>query len=252
MDKIKRFDLIPASAIKGIAEVFGIGTQTYQADQWRLMQVSELLNKLKEKLANFEDQEDYDDDGMHNLDKVAAYAMMLRDLLITNPHRDDRIDKISTTPRIALDVDEVVADFLGAYETKFGVKLNPYWQSDYNIADNLKGLMEDEDFWVNIPVKHIPTFEPACYISSRSIPVEWTKKFIQKNGLPCAPVYHVPWNESKVETLKENNIDVLIDDKPENFLEATRAGVYALLMDAPHNQWFNAKNRRIYNLNLFQ
>ena len=87
--------------------------------------------------------------------------------------------------------------------------LNPYWNANYDLGEKLKELANNEDFWVNLPVKHRPSFEPTCYISSRSIPVEFTEKFIQKAGLPCAPVYHVPWNETKVEVLKSNNIDIL-------------------------------------------
>ena len=42
--------------------------------------------------------------------------------------------------------------------------------------------------------------------------MEW----LQKNGFPCA-VVHVPWNESKIEVLKEYKIDV-IDDKVQKII----------------------------------
>ncbi len=210
---MKRFDLIPAKAMSGIAKIFNEGvTKGYSPEGWKNCDIKHLLNKLKEKLNDFEDMVDKDEDGLWNIDKVAAYAMMIHDNLATNPHRDNRFDQISTTPRVALDVDDVVADFLGGYELKTGETLNPYWAASYNMMSNLKELADNEDFWVNLPVKHRPNFEPTCYISSRSIPVEFTQKFIQKAGLPCAPIFHVPWNESKVDVLKENKIDILVDD----------------------------------------
>ena len=249
----KRFDLIPAKALKGAAEVFGQGVECgYPDEGWKNCDVKYLLNKLKKKLNDFEDMKDMDDDGCWNIDKVAAYAMMIHDLIVTNPHKDNRFDQISSTPRVALDVDDVVADFISGFKEKTGLDMNPYWNANYQLGDELKKLADNEDFWINLPVKHRPTFEPTCYISSRSIPVEFTEAFIQKAGLPCAPVYHVPWNESKVEVLKANKIDILCDDKVQNFLEATRAGIFCYLVDAPHNQGFDAKGRRIYNLNLFK
>lgn len=249
---MKRFDLIPATAIDGIASVFGEGVKKgYLKDGWRDITVNALLNKLKSKLTNFENQIDIDEDKLLNIDKVAAYAMMIKDLMTINPHRDDRYDRVSNAPRVALDVDDVVADFIGGYTEYTGEELNPYWAASYTLSSKLEELSKNEDFWVNLKVKHRPTFEPICYISSRSIPIEFTKKFIQKAGLPCAPVFHVPWNESKVDILKEQRIDVLVDDKVQNFLEATKAGIFCYLMDSPHNQHFDAKGRRIYDLNLF-
>lgn len=248
----KRYDLIPAKAMSGIAKVFAQGVNNGHLEEgWKTENIKHLLNQLKKKLNDFEDMIDKDEDGLYNIDKVAAYAMMIHDTLATNPHKDDRFDQISTIPRVALDVDDVVADFLGGFAEKTGLELNNYWACNYEIGDKLKELMNDEDFWVNLKVKNFPNFEPACYISSRSIPVEFTKKFIQKAGLPCAPVYHVPWNESKVEILKREKIDILVDDKVQNFLEATKAGIFCYLMNAPHNLHFDAKGRRIYDLNLF-
>jgi hypothetical protein len=250
---MQRFDLIPANAMAGIARVFNQGLdEGHKEEGWKHADVKFLLNKLKEKLNEFERMRDLDDDSLYNIDKVAAYAMMLHDVIATNPQNDNRFDVVSKIPRVALDVDDVVADFLGGYREATGDTTNPYWSSSYKIRENLEILKEDKDFWVNLKVLHRPNFEPVCYISSRSIPVEWTQEFIQKNGLPCAPVYHVPWNESKVEFLIKNHIDVLVDDKIANFQEAMRAGVFCYLMNAPHNEWFDAKNRRIYNLELFQ
>ena len=73
---------------------------------------------------------------------------------------------------------------------------------------------------------------------------------LERNGFPCAPVYCVPWNESKVELLKKHNVSILIDDKFSNYKDATENGVFCYLMDAPHNKYYSVGHRRIYDLNL--
>ena len=249
----RRFDLIPPKALSGVARVFAQGVvEGHPEEGYKNENIKYLLNKLKSKLNDFEQMVDKDEDGLWNIDKVAAYAMMIHDVLQSTPQLDNRYGKMISTPRIALDVDDVVADFTRGFEEKTGLKLNPYWQSNYEIMSKLNELRDDKDFWVNLPVRHRPNFEPTMYISSRGIPEEYTKEFIQKNGLPCAPVVHVPWNTSKVDVLKDNNIDILCDDKCENFTDATKAGVFCYLVDTPANRYFDAKGRRIYDLNLFK
>ena len=67
---------------------------------------------------------------------------------------------------------------------------------------------------------------------------------------PCAPVYCVPWNESKIDLLKEHDVSILIDDKWENYKDAIDSGIFCYLMDAPHNKYYNVGHRRVYDLNL--
>lgn len=247
-----RYDLIPTLGIDGVSKVFNQGiNEGYVKHDWKNYGISELINKLKCKLNDFENLKDIDNDGLYNIDKVAAYALMIHDILVKSPHKDDRMNNYFTLPKIALDIDDVVCDFKKGFNEKTGLELNPYWNCNYDISNQLDKLKDDKDFWVNLPVLHRPNFEPFCYISSRSIPIEFTQEFIQKNGLPCAPVYHVPWNTSKIQTLKDLNIDILIDDKWENFVEANNNGIYCYLMNSSHNKHYDAKNRRIYDLNLF-
>lgn len=156
----------------------------------------------------------------------------------------------TTKPIVALDLDNVIFDFNGAYEAKFGTKMNPYWKANYEMSEHLKQLEKDKDFWVNIPILHKPCFEVDYYITARNIPVEWIEESLQKNGLPCAPVHVVPWDQSKLAHLRDLKIDIFIDDKYENYKEATDAGIFCYLMDAPHNQYYNVGHRRIYNLDI--
>lgn len=151
---------------------------------------------------------------------------------------------------MVLDLDDTIFDFLNFYQDRFGTTLSDYWSGDYNMGENLKTLQGDKDFWVNMPVKHRPTFEVDAYVTARSIPDEWTQEAIQKNNLPKAPVISVPWNVSKIDKLKELGTTVMIDDKHETFKECQANGIFCYLMDAPHNRHYNVGHHRIYDLNL--
>ena len=91
-------------------------------------------------------------------------------------------------------------------------------------------------------------FEPHCYITSRSIPKEWTEEWIDKNGFPTMPVYSVGFGESKVEVAKKSGIDIFVDDRYENFVELNNGGICTYLFDAPHNQRYDVGYKRIKSL----
>ena len=74
--------------------------------------------------------------------------------------------------------------------------------------------------------------------------MEW----LQKNGFPCAPVVHVPWNESKIEVLKRYKIDIHVDDKVQNYRDCIREGIFCYLVTAPHNTYLDVGFRRIESL----
>ena len=62
------------------------------------------------------------------------------------------------------------------------------------------------------------------------------------------PVYSVGINKTKVEVAKESGIDIYVDDRYENFVELTNAGIFTYLFDAPHNRRYDVGFRRIKNL----
>lgn len=193
---------------------------------------------------------DYDENGMLNIAHVAQDALILCEYYSIYPQGDDRKCGMQDRPVVALDIDDVCLDFLGAYEKRYG-KLNGYWNGDYKMLEHLTELQEDKEFWTTLPALHLPTFEPAMYITSRSINPEWTMENLQKMGFPCAPVYSCPWNTSKIDLLKEHGVNILIDDKTTNYRDAVDNGIFCYLMDAPHNRWYKVpQHRRIYDLNL--
>ena len=246
-----RYDLIPPRGIEEVSKVLTEKLAKYNKNEWKYgLPWTEVLSSLKKHLTEFEKGNDFDENGNQHIASVAMQALILSEYYNIFPQGDDRIINRLEKPRIALDIDDTCLRFKQAFEERFNIKLNNYWDGNYNMKEYLDKLNDDKDFWVNLKPLHIPTFEPVAYITSRSIPVEWAKECLEKNGFPCAPVYSVPYNESKVELLKKLNISIMIDDKPENYREALEAGIFCYLMDAPHNQFINAGHRRIFNLNL--
>lgn len=208
-----RCDLLPVRGIREAYKVMDSKLNDHSEHEWMSgLKWSEVLSNLKKHLSNFELGIDYDDKGNLTIANVATDALILAEYFSINPAGDDRIFLPINRPVVALDIDDVCLDFIGAFQKKTGIKLNEYWNGSYQIKDKLNELSSDEEFWTTLPTKHLPTFEPDLYITSRSIPVEWTMKNLEKNGFPCAPVYCVPWNESKIDLLKEHGVSILIDD----------------------------------------
>lgn len=248
-----RYDLIPPYPMEQIAKVMTKGAEKYAPHNWKKgMPWSEVMGSLERHYEAFKAGEDFDDEtGLYHMAHVAVNAQFLIDYYRSNPQFDDRLKPYLNTRKIVLDIDEVLASWTKAYCERYGVdQTHAYWDFSYMVGQKLTELMEDEEFWINLPVKHRPNFVPHAYVSSRSIPVEWTRKFLEKNNLPCRPVYHVPFDTSKVEVLKSIGTEIFIDDRFENFAEAQNAGITSFLMDAPHNQHYNVGYRRVYDLDI--
>jgi len=248
--KTIRYDLIPPHGITEVSKVLTEKLEKYNKNEWKYgLPWTEVLSSLKKHLNEFESGNDFDENGNLNLASVAMNALILCEYYKIYPQGDDRV-LFPNKPIIALDIDDVCLDFIGSFEKKTGKLLNPYWSGTYEMKELLDELSTDKEFWTTLPTLHKPSFEVDLYITSRSIPVEWTKENLERNGFPCAPVYCVPWNTSKVELLKEHNVSILIDDKYQNFKEATESGIFCYLMDSPANRHYNVGHRRVFNLNL--
>ena len=246
-----RYDLIPPYGLDEVCKALTSKLSKYSENQWRYgLPWTDVLSSLKKHLSQFEMGQDFTPDGLLHMSEVAMNALILCDYYKTYPQGDNRIMTPIHKPIVALDIDDVCLDFQAAFEKKFGIRPNPYWNGHYKMNDMLTELQSDKEFWTTMPLKHLPSFEPDLYITSRSIPDEWTMEGLQNAGLPCAPVYSVPWNTSKAALLKEHNVSVFIDDKIANYKEATDSGIFCYLMDAPHNKYYNVGHRRIFDLNL--
>ena len=246
-----RYDLTPQYGIHEVCKVLTNKLNKYNANQWKYgMSWTEVLSNLKRHLNEFELGNDYTAEGLLQMAEVAVNALILTDFYTSFPQGDDRLLTPVTKPIIACDLDDTILSFREAYEARFGVKLSDYWNCDYNMSENLEKLKTDKEFWINLEVKHVPTFEIDYYVTARSIPEEWTQLCIQKHNLPKAKIISVPWNVSKVDILKKLKVDIMIDDKLETFKECKAHGIFCYLMDNPANGYVNVGHHRIFNLDL--
>lgn len=234
-----------------VAEVFTMGAKKYAPFNWAkgaswLETLGSLLRHYRKSLkGELLDSES----GLPHFAHALVNAIFLKAFYSLAPWYDDRPKAWISLPKIVLDIDDVIADFIGGYKKKYNFQNDiRQWYFSYKTSDNLKDLAKDKDFWINLDVLHRPDFIPEAYVSSREIPVEWTMEFLEKNNLPCRPVYHVGYTESKVQKLKELDTTIFIDDKYSNVVDAIKNGITSFLMHNEHNTQFNVGNYRIYDL----
>lgn len=248
-----RVDLLPSRAVLKCAQVFTFGAEKYGERNWEKgMKWSRVLGSLERHFQQIKMGEDYDEEsGLLHIDHVTCNALFLSEYYETYLEGDDRPQPYMKHPKIGLDIDEVLADFIPHYNQKYDIKTKAEsWNFDPKIKERLKDLSTDDEFWLTIPVKTQPKeipFEPACYITSRSCKKEITEKWLHDNGFPHATVYHVGVDGSKVECAKEHKIDWYVDDRYKNFIEMTEAGILCFLWDASHNQRYSVGKRRIHS-----
>jgi len=248
-----RHDLVPIFAQEQYARVLTKGAEKYAERNWEKgMKWSTVVASMKRHIAAFESGEDYDKEtGLLHMSHVMCNAGFLSEYYKIYPQGDDRNHSYLNTPKIGLDIDEVLADWVGHWTDKHGQQLPEMWNFDRNIGEKFDALKDDKEFWMSIPVKTKPSdihFEPHCYITSRSIPKEWTEQWLDANGFPAMPVYSIGHEESKVDVAKESGIDIFVDDRYENFVELNNAGICCYLFDAKHNQRYDVGHKRIKSL----
>lgn len=249
-----RHDLVPQFAQNQYAKVLTKGSEKYAERNWELgMRWSKVIASLKRHLEAFESGEDFDKEtGLLHTAHIMCNAAFLTEYYKIYPQGDDRPHSYLKHPKIGLDIDDVLADWVVYWTAYHGQQTPESWLFDRNIEDKFLKLSEDKDFWLSVPIKTKPSdigFEPHCYITSRSIPKEWTEEWLDKNGFPAAPVYSVGHGVSKVQVAKDSGIDIFVDDRYENFVDLNSNGVCCFLFDAPHNKRYNVGYKRIHSLN---
>lgn len=211
---------------------------------------TDVLESSRRHLEAFAAGEDFDPDlGTYHLANLAWNVDVLLEQYVTHPELDDRKNTYFNK-RVGLDVDGILFDYSTAFCEWAGIeKQNNHWLFSYTWEKRHRELYDNKDFWVNLkPLqdgKNLP-FDPVCYCTNRHIPTEWTEEALEKNGFPCAPVLTV--QGSKVDVLKNIEIDLFVDDYYGNFTELNNAGVFCYLYDRPYNQKYPVGHRRIYSL----
>lgn len=147
--------------------------------------------------------------------------------------------------RVALDCDGVICNFgKGVVKRAKELKIEflesekdwPHWDGHENFSMIMKGAWTDPEFWLELEPLNSVSFTPHCYITSRQVPSEITEEWLMKNGFPKAKVITVKRPEEKLEHLKAEGVDLLIDDLHTTVRSAIDAGIKAFLFDAPYQR----------------
>lgn len=145
--------------------------------------------------------------------------------------------------RIGLDIDDVLADFMGTYLNRFGTP-----KCDHEITKNVtQVLIKDREFWLNLPVINTLNFVPELYCTKRVNSKEWTRKWLINNGFPNRNIYQVVCQMRNKADFVKGRVDVFVDDSVSNFIKMNLAGVPCLLYDKEYNQDWGPIGR-VYSL----
>lgn len=270
-----RYDLLHPIAVEGLVRVLTKGSIKYAARNWEKgLSWSEVIGCLKRHTAALEKGIDYDIDlncedckkstkenwlcknhtGELHVDLIQANAHFLSAFYKTYPQGDDRPHKYLTQPKIGLDIDEVLCDWIGAWTDKFNLDQPEHWAFDPQLVGRFHIMKQEgkiEEFFLSlkplIRPDEIP-FEPHCYITSRPVDSAVTTEWLTKHGFPLAPVYTTDEDNSKVDIAKREGIDIFVDDAFHNFKALNEAGICCFLMDACHNQRYDVGFKRIKHL----
>lgn len=149
---------------------------------------------------------------------------------------------------IGLDVDGVLADFYSSYYRFFNMPSTTILIGEKITRACDNKLKYERDFWVNMPMLYRPNFSPTLICTKRSAPVDWTQEFLLQNGIKEVPIIQIEYTENKSSYLRNQNIDVFIEDTPENMEDLIRHGIPCLLLDGNFNKTYDTPYR-IYSLN---
>lgn len=248
-----RHDLVPGFAQEQYARVLTAGAAKYGDSNWKQgLEWTTVIASMKRHVLALESGEDYDPEtGEYHSAHIMCNAAFITEYYKIYPQGDNRAHTYATQLKIGLDIDEVLADFTGKWMKDNDMDEAPvYWSFERGIGDKLATL--SKEWWLSLLPKIDPLklpFEPHCYITSRSIPAEWTEEWIDKTGFPQRPVYSVGFEGSKLEAIKASGCDVFVDDCFDHFIEINNAGILCYLFDAPHNRRYNVGHKRIKSLN---
>jgi hypothetical protein len=280
-----RYGLIPSRPLADVAEVYTRGAHKYSvysdaegkqylgkdiplekvaelklhviddgADNWRKgLSWTGCAESVERHFQAWKSGEDLDPELQTQHLANAVWGMLsLMEYRHTHPELDDRKHPYLVKKRIGLDIDEMLADFVGALMKEFpAIQNKPVYWNDASLSFWFEQIKTDQEFWLSVEPKHNPLelpFEPVAYITSRTIDTETTQMWLNAHGFPKAPVYTVGHGMSKVQACKDAKVDIFVDDSYSNFVELNKAGICTFLMDATHNRRYNVGYKRIKSL----
>ena len=135
--------------------------------------------------------------------------------------------------QIGCDLDDTIFSFSDGYLKRFKKWPNHDWAITRNVTNI---LINERDFWVNLPLLRRPSFIPKLYCSSRVNRKSWTKKALEINDLPNSPLYQVPGYHIPKSKYIKGRVDVFIEDSPHQWKDLNKAGIPCLLINDEKNE----------------
>lgn len=253
-----RYDLVEPHAFRDFVEVLTDGAIKYFDRNWENgLSWTSVLASLKRHIAAIERGEDYDpESGRLHIAHAACNVHFLNAFYYTFPQGDDRPKRFLKMPKIGIDIDGVIADFIGAWNKVYPeITTTPNsWYVDRSIRDRFEKMKNDgklNEFYLNIKPLIKPEempFEPHCYITSRPVPKEITEQWLDLNNFPAKPVYSIEVRKSKLDVAKEAGIEIFIDDSYDNFIDLNNNGIFTYLFTAPWNSRYDVGHMRLNSL----
>lgn len=256
-----KYDLVHPKAHEDFVQVLTDGAVKYHSRNWENgLSWTSVLASLKRHIAAFEKGEDYDkESGRLHIAHAACNVHFLNAFYYTFPQGDDRPKRFLKQPRIGLDIDGVLADFMNAWSERYPeVPILPNsWHIDRQIMHKFEKMRKNnelDDFYLNIkPLikpEDIP-FEPHCYITSRPVAKEITEKWLDMHKFPAMKVISLDIRKSKADAAKEANVDIFIDDSFENFVDLNNSGIFTYLYSGSWNKKYDVGHMRLDSLKDF-
>lgn len=246
-----RYTLAHPFAHKQMIEVFEKGARKYGVGNWQKgMKWSTVLQSLERHLMAIKQGEDIDPEtGLLHAAHLQCNAHMLTSYYQIYPQGDDRINNQFINPRIGLDLDGVVADFINHFYSYLNLPNQPplYW-NDSRILNNFHRIKNNDDFWLSIPVLEKPLFEPCVYVTARPCSVDIVKQWIDINHLPQAPIHVVDKAEDKLPLIKTLELDYFVEDNYSTFTTLNNEGVKTFLRSQSYNTQYSVGNLRVSSL----
>lgn len=251
-----RYDLLHPVATEGIVKVLTKGAKKYEPRNWeRGMSWTSVLSSMKRHIAAFEQGEDFDPEtGCLHMDHVQCNAHFISAFYKIYPQGDDRRHHYLDVPKIGLDIDEVLCDWVGDWTAMRELPRPTSWYFDRELIEKFEEMESQnklDEFYLSlqplISPEDIP-FEPHCYITSRPVDTKVTEEWLADHGFPARPVFTTNVEKTKVDIAKEQGVEIFVDDSFDNFKALNEAGITCFLMDAPHNQRYNVGFKRIKSL----
>ena len=224
-------------------------------DNWRKgLSWSDTLDSLYRHLKEFKSGKHKDSES--GLDHLAHAACNVMFLHYYSKHRRE-FDDLPTIPthdkRIGLDIDEVLADFLGGWKEIYPIDYDIHsWNFEIGIENKFKYMKDEgklDTFYLNlkplIKPEDLP-FEPVCYITNRPVDTIISESWLYELGFPQVPVYNT---KDKANLCEDLRLDVFVDDNFYNFQAINKTSTLCYLYDQPHNRKFNVGYKRIKSLN---